>query len=135
MDWTRRIFPEHELIAARFTGTMVARDFEAWVEETRKTPRYQPHYDGIVDLRDVEMSVERPHEAQRVAEHVVSERVTRGRWAILIRRPLESALVMLYGATVTKQHPLEAFSTVEGAAAFLGRRTSLLRQLLTTLHE
>jgi hypothetical protein len=121
MSSTFKIYPEKQLIVTRFTGLIVYDDMLHWIDEVLQHESFSREYDGIVDLREAAFKTIRADKAKLLGSDMIERNFTKGKWAILVSTPIETALSLLYNQVATQQHPIESFSTVEAAASFLGK--------------
>jgi hypothetical protein len=121
MNRTFEIYPEKKLIVARFTGPIDYQDILNWFEDALQHEAFSKDYDGIVDLRKAAVQEARPEKAKLLASYIIEHDFTKGKWAILVSKPMETALSLLYANVATRQHPVESFSTIEAAASFLAK--------------
>ncbi len=116
-----KIYSEMNLIVVRFTGPIDFQDIYDWVNEAYKSEEYSKAYDGIVDFRDAVFKQTRPKKILELVAHMLKLDFTKGTWGILVNSPMETALSLIYTQEAAQTHPVSIFSTVEGAAKFIGR--------------
>lgn len=124
MNKTTRIYPARKLIVARFTGAIDYEDIMAWMDEVAREEGFSPDYDGIVDLREVELKQKRAEKARLLAEYMIQRDWTKGRWAVMVGQPMETALALVYSGVAGQQHPIKVMATVSAAANFLNKDLS-----------
>jgi hypothetical protein len=115
------IYPEMNLIVAQFTGLIDDQDILNWFDDTLAHEAFLKEYDGIVDLREAVFKQNRPEKARFLASYMIERDFTDGKWAVLVSKPMETALLFVYRQNAAQKHPIEIFSTVEATANFLGR--------------
>lgn len=133
-----KIFPDKNLVVAQFTGQISDREILNWFDETLNHEAFCKEYDGIVDLREAVFKESRPEKARFLASYMIKKDFTKGKWAVLVSKPVATALLFVYRQDAAQKHPIEIFSTVEATADFLERdyeEISLPLKELAILHS
>ena len=65
-------------------------------------------------------------EVRALAEFAVEGGFKQGRWALLVTDPKATAFSMLYRQGVGEHYPVQVFSSVDGASAYLGQNLAAL---------
>ena len=125
-----KIYPEEKLIVTRFTGPVVYQDILNWIDELARNESFSKEYDGIVDLRKAIFTDPDPENARALSSYMIEHNFSRGKLAILVDKPRETALVMIHRWKTGPEHPIEAFSTVEAAAHFIAKDPDAIELLL-----
>ena len=116
---TYKLFKEKEMVLLDISGETSYSEFVECFDAAVKDPDYSRTYSGITVFRDdtkLEMSRK---ETMELAEYVVSNKLSDGKWAVLANKPLETALTLIYQERVTSQHEASVFSSIEGASEYL----------------
>lgn len=124
-----RIIAEQELILLRFRGKITFDDFVNCFREATQDEAFSAEYNGITDLRSIDPGYS-AEQAIELAELVVSEHLSKGKWAVLVTEPMVTALTMLYESIVRQQHPVKLYSTIEKASEYLNIDAPYLFDLL-----
>ena len=121
MNRTFGIFPDQKLMIARFIGPIDFYDIRDWIDEAPRYKAFSTEYDGIVDQRRAIFKHTRIEKAKELATYMVEHRFTSGKWVVLVTKPMETALSLLYREIAVVKHPIELFSTIDAAAKYLER--------------
>lgn len=116
---TYKIIKDKKIVLLDISGDISYSQFVECFDAAVKDPDYSSTYNGIAVFRDdtkIEMSRK---ETMELAEYVVSNKLSDGKWAILADKPLETALSLIYQERATSQHEVSIFSTIEGASEYL----------------
>jgi hypothetical protein len=116
--YSHKIHSSHRLSILHFSGRTTATEITRCLSQLYADPEFSTEFDGLADFRGVTQSVE-PEELRSVVALVASQGVI-GRWALLVDKPTETALAMIYRELITPVHPLSVFSTLRGASNYLG---------------
>lgn len=120
MKFEYEIYPEKQLIVARYAGAWTLHELEAVAERLWSDQRYVRSYNGVVDLTDTTLSVGR-EDFRTLMEFLRGHKLTsEGRWAAVASSPLATACGLLYKRMLATRHTFEVFSTFEAAGAFVG---------------
>ena len=130
-----QIYPDRQLIVVRFSGPVGYDDMLQWMQEIREHESFSRTYDGLVDNREAIFHQTRPQKAQGLATYLIETDFTRGKWALLVDKPMETALSMLYSAVASVQHPIQVFSTLEGANQYLDNKLTDIELLAETTQK
>jgi len=115
------------LIIAYFEQEVTAGDVLGFFEAIERDPSYRPSMNGLVDMRgaSVLLGAERIRE---LAQYAAEGAFKQGKWALLVTDPKATAFAMLYRQGVGKSYPVQVFSSIDGAAAYLGVDLSGLQE-------
>lgn len=119
MNFSYQIFEPQRAIVTRYTGTFTLTDLARSSEMLWSDPRYSRDYDGIADLSDQRASVSLT-DLRSFFEFVMQRpALSSGRWAVVATTPFATACCFLYRNALGGRHPVEVFSTWEGAVSSL----------------
>ena len=120
MEFDYEIYPEQRMIVTRYRGAYTFATLIACAQKLWADPRYQPAYDGVVDLTDGKLTIGR-QDFRAVIDFIRrQDRASRGRWAAVASSPFATACSLLYQRAIEDRHPIGVFSTLEAAGTFLG---------------
>jgi hypothetical protein len=112
--------PDQHLIVGRYIGRTTIQDMRDLAAEIWSHPNYNPTHCGIIDYRDAEMDIS-PAGIREICEFFAeSSQASRGRFSILVNRPLETGLNTLFMLRMETRNTMQMFSTWDAACRFLG---------------
>lgn len=117
------IHPDDALIICHFSGHITIDEIEEATDELTALPDYSAELDGVSDFRHAQVTFTR-EELARFIRSSVENPVTRSSWCILADSPMETAMALIFASEMKKIHPVDVFSTVEGASDFLKKDLS-----------
>ncbi|MGV1099675.1 hypothetical protein ACUUL3_09755 [Thiovibrio sp. JS02] len=91
-----RIDPETKFITQEFHGEILLRDMLGFLETLFADPAYQPHYDGIADLRGAMLNLNYEEVKELVAFQSGHPRCSCGAWAFLAEKPLNFGVMRMF---------------------------------------
>ena len=91
---------------------------------------YSKSFSGIIDFRGAEMNLTYK-EAREIGKYSAKKRISKGKWAMLVDKPMETALVTFYQNEVSVNHPISIFSTIDGAMNYIGVKMSQIDMHVT----
>lgn len=122
MPFTFQILPEKAVILARYMGLTTIRDMRVLAAEIWEHPDYDPAFDGILDYREAVLA-SGTGEIEAVCDFFLeSEAASRGRAAVVVTRPRETALNVIFRARMNPRNRMDIFSTWDAACSFIGVR-------------
>ena len=129
MEFKYIILPEKSLVLERFKGRF---DKAAMMETVRtiwENPRYQPHFNGLLDLRqaEVKIEVEDLRELTKLLE--INEKAARGKFVLLISDALAAALSMVLSSQMMDTQEIAVHSSLEAAFNTLDADPELFEEL------
>lgn len=108
------------MIVARYTGRTTIQDMKDLALKIWADPDYSQNFDGIVDYRDSELNAT-PDAISEIADFFLhASEASYGRAAIIVARPLETALNVLFAERMQRRNVLQLFTTWEAACEFIG---------------
>jgi len=107
------------VVIARMEGEVYYQELVDWHHELWAQSNYAKHYKGIGDQRGACMKLS-PEEVEAIARLGEESGMTKGRWALLVDAPRETALAMVYGDVSGEMHEMRPFATEAAASAYLG---------------
>lgn len=119
MGMSYQIFPDKRLIVETFSGPVKLEEMLGMFEELWKEPLYDRTYSILMDFSEahMDMGVE---EIKKLTGYVLAaDSSSRGRVAIVVSGPLETAFTMLISRQMKEHQPVSVFSTVETAKEHL----------------
>lgn len=121
-----KLLAAERLVIVRWFGPVTFEGVVEWLDELIAHPLFSADFDGIVDLREADLTDMSPMQVKAVAQLMVERQLTRGRWVHLVAGPMETALSMVFSVAVREQYQAQVVSTVEAAAEYLGRDPAAL---------
>ncbi|MES0370880.1 MAG: hypothetical protein ABUK11_01240 [Mariprofundaceae bacterium] len=114
------IYPEEALVVLMFSGQLEIEEIETAIHEMASHSDYIKHFDGVSDCRSAKVmfSEKQLHQFNRKAKE---NGIARGVWCLLVDRPLETAMAMIYAHEIKENHPVAVFSTVKAASEYLNK--------------
>jgi len=125
MKFTYEILPERRLNVLRFSGSVSLKDVLAGTRKLWADERYDPHFNGIVDLQGVTTQATMD-DVRALVSFLQEDGTSRGRWAAIFTEPKPTALAMLFKVACPAFLTMEVVSTWEAACHYL--RVELPRQ-------
>jgi hypothetical protein len=116
--YSDQIYPESRLVISRFSGTVGITEIRHWIDQLVARPDFARDFNGTIDFRDAQLDLS--FDALREIAKQVSSCQLSGRWAHLVTTPVETAISFSYREISCGDHPLDFFSTLRGASAYLG---------------
>ncbi|MEO6052592.1 MAG: hypothetical protein ABIP97_01125 [Chthoniobacterales bacterium] len=113
------IFPEKSLIFQRYTGKFSLEDILSSTQTLWADPRYSVSYNGILDLRESTLHITTSDLQVLIKFFSEQKSCSHAKWAVITNSTVGTAFILLYKKALAHKHSLEAFSTMEGACAFL----------------
>jgi hypothetical protein len=119
MKFSYDILPERHLAILRFKGSITLKDVLGGIRQLWADPRYQPAFDGIVDLEGVTTQA-RIGDITALIVFLQQEKSTsQGRWAAIFTEPKPTALALIFKVACHAAFTLEVVSTWEAACNFV----------------
>ncbi len=118
MKFSYRILPEQKLNIVRFTGSVSVTDVTTNVQQLWADARYNPSYNGIVDLEGVTTRA-KVEDLKVLLEFLEARKDSYGWWAAILTEPKPTALALIFKATFAGTFKLEVVSSWEAACKFL----------------
>ncbi len=111
-------FKEHNLVYIQFQGEVNYSTIKDLLDKMISDPNYSEYYVGIADFRysDLDLSTK---EINLLTDFLYSKKFTKGRRAILVDKPKDTALALLYRGKADAIHPCNVYSTLGAAMNFL----------------
>ena len=107
------------LVIATFERQVSAQDILDFFKGIEQDPKYRPSMNGLADMRGATIDLA-AEEVRDLAQYAAEGAFKQGKWALLVTDPKATAFAMLYRQGVGESYPVQVFSSVEGAAAYLG---------------
>ena len=112
---TLNVFPDKQLIVAKYSGDVCMDDVVRLTEEMVSNPNYSPLFNGVTDYRGAKLSAT-SDEVTAFAKDVIESEVSLGTWCILCDEPNTTAYNMIFQSLLKSRHPVEIYSTVDAAS-------------------
>ena len=109
------VFPDKQLIVAKYSGNVCMDDVVSLTQEMLSNPSYSSLFNGISDYRGAKLSVT-PDEMNAFAKDVIDNEVSLGTWCLLCDEPNTTAFMMIFQSLLKSRHPVEVYSTVAAAS-------------------
>ncbi len=123
MKFEYEIDAEKGFIVERFRGSVYLQDICDAMEQLEGDSRYNPHFNGMVDLRDAVLELRFP-DTMRIKDHYEKEpRASVGRWVFIVQGQNNFGTMRMY-KSVTDDLPVEV-NIVESEEEALAWRASL----------
>lgn len=119
MDFHYQINHEKRLVLAKRRGSWGLQDFIDSFESMRAALATCQSYDLVSDLREAQAQFTLP-ELKQLATTILQHPLTAGETLLLVNKPTETALAMLYKNAVMPVTKILIFSTLEGASEHVG---------------
>ena len=119
MEFHYAIDHDHRLILVRRSGNWSAEQFIDSFESLRDTLSDCHDYDMVSDGRRLSTRMS-PTDIARIAQHVGNNPLISGQTVLLVNKPMETALAMLYKNATSANLNISIFSTSEGVSEHLG---------------
>jgi len=129
MPFEYKIFPEQHLILERLWGRVTALELKQFTKEIWADEAYDKSYSGIIDLTEVEFDMKQGEIMAFIEFLFTSPDASEGRVAIVVSRPMETALSFLYQSKTAMKNDVAVFSTWESVQDFLHLPDTMVRQL------
>lgn len=131
MEFNYGIDHDHRLILVRRSGNWNADQFIDSFESLRKAVTDCHDYSLVSEMRDLHALLS-PGDVTRISEYVSHHPIVSGETILIVNKPLETALAMLYKNATHASLNIRIFSTSEGVTEHLGLNIeSLLNTYLT----
>ena len=114
-----QIYPELRLIVIELIGPVTFEQLLKGTEELLAHPDFDQSFNGVTDYRRAEIQFS-PAELKRFTDLTQTKQVALGTWCMLVSGTQQTAMVTLFKHQVEAQHPIELFSTLKAASAFIG---------------
>src|SRR4051812_26056385 len=118
MKFSYRILPEKRLHIVRFSGSVSVADVTQNIQQLWADHRYNPQYNGIVDLKGVTTRA-KVGDLKGLLEFLENTKMSFGWWAAILTEPKPTALALIFKATFVGSFKLEVVSSWEAACKFL----------------
>ena len=118
MKFSYRILPEQKLNIVRFSGSVSIADVTHNVQQLWADARYNPHYNGIVDLEGVTTRA-KVEDLKVLLDFLENRKDSFGWWAAILTEPKPTALALIFKATFVGTFKLEIVSSWDAACKFL----------------
>lgn len=118
MKFSYRILPERRLNLVRFSGSVSVTDVTQSLQQLWADHRYNPEYNGIVDLKGVTTRA-KVEDLRGLLQFMENTKTSSGWWAAILTEPKPTALALIFKATFVGTFKLEIVSTLEAACKFL----------------
>ena len=118
MKFSYRILPEQKLNIVRFSGSISVADITDNVQHLWADARYNPAYNGIVDLQGVTTRA-KVEDLKALLDFLESRKSSFGWWAAILTEPKPTALALIFKATFAGSFKLEIVSSWDAACKFL----------------
>lgn len=112
------IIPAQRLALLRFSGSVTLGDVIRGIERIRADPRYDPHFNGIVNMEGVTTRAG-ISELQALLSFLEKRHSSVGQWVVVFSEPKTTALGMMFKAAWFGPFNIEIVSTWEAACRFL----------------
>ncbi|HYX07235.1 MAG TPA: hypothetical protein VE912_10930 [Bacteroidales bacterium] len=109
--------PEHHLSIIRYTGKITVDNMIDFVTKQYKSPDIIDSYLKLIDLRFANIK-SGTDTLQKLITHVTSKSIKGEKRVILVRKPVETALMMLYKRKATRLK-IDICSTLDRACTLL----------------
>lgn len=117
------IHSHDSLIICSYSGQITIDEIEHATEEMVNRPEFSKAHDGVSDFRQAKVLFTR-NELERFNAKAIENSFSTGSWCILADSPMETAMALIYAHEMKEVHPVEVFSTVQGASDFLKKDLS-----------
>lgn len=117
------IYPEDALVTIVFSGPIKTEEIGMAILEMAKHSDYARHFNGISDCRLAESKITE-NELYRFNQRAKKTRITHGAWCLLVDRPLETAMAMIFAHALNEKQAIGVFSTVKAASEYLEKDLS-----------
>lgn len=113
------IFPEQRIVLVRYRGEVTAADLIEGTRALWADPRYDPRFEGIVDLSDHRLRASTDDFRAYLDFLVEQPKTSTARWAAVATTPLATAFGLLYQRALARRHPFGVYSGWAAACASL----------------
>lgn len=118
MRFWYQIFPEQHFIVAGYVGRTTVADIKALAGHIWADPEYNQNFNGILDYTEATLDAS-PKAIDELCQYFLySSEASLGRAALLVTRPLETALNSLFVRRMQQRNALQMFCTWEAACRF-----------------
>ena len=124
-----RIFPEQGLVVERFLGRITVEELEQVTKQIWADDAYENTFNGLFDLTNAELDMSR-NEVLAFCQMIFSApSATSGRVAIIVNKPVETALSFLFQSDLAVKNEVAVFSTWDSVRAFFELPEEVTAQL------
>ena len=114
--YSYKIFEEERFILVTFTKCSINDIFNVF-NEIRKDPAFSHGYNGMIDFRNAEISLE-ISDLQTIAFFIHDSPWVKGSWVILHNKNTSGDLSMIYKELTHAFHSIEVLYSIEEASRF-----------------
>lgn len=119
MQLSYYILENKPIILVKMHGHLDMTNIFTAVEKIWQAPGYTSNLNSIMDLREAEISFS-PAEISQFAEFLITnDKTLTGEFVILVSKPFETALSMIFESKMTSRQKTSIFSTEDGAIRHL----------------
>jgi len=130
MNFTYSIVPERELILVRVTGGVNYALFKLSLQYAWTRPDYNPAYSTLVDLREADVILSTPEMTSLINMLVETKLVKKARFSLVITKPFEAALAMIFESKLAQRMNTKVFSKLEDGAGFMNQTAKWVNEML-----
>ncbi len=108
--------PDTTKFVIRLRGELNLQNLFTSIEKIWADPNYNPSYSSIMDLRDTEMNMSTA-DITKLAGFILADQgqASKGDFIMLVNKPFETALSMIFESKMVGQQTMNIFSTEEAA--------------------
>lgn len=113
-----RIYSAENLVVMQLEGIQNLESLMDIYGLMLKDGSFREGMNGLVDMRRVSSRLSKD-ESKRLIEFTIEKSGSLGLWVALVDEPMETALALIYRSGVSKHHPVEICSSIQGASKLL----------------
>ena len=132
-----KILQDKQIIIEFHSGVMTLEELELFTSNQIKDPFYNPDYNMLIDIRDVEVELN-AEEVDKYVKYVLTHDNIHGKRkdAILTNTSIQVALASLYaGMQHLLKTQIEVFSTIESALRWIATSPISEREVSSIIEE
>ncbi len=119
MIFTYFLSPKDKYLLKRITGPVNLDGLKEVLSNLWEDPDYHPSYKGMVDLRSAELELGVSDLSRLTKILHLDDRASYGRYAIVVQKPIDTAIAMIYESKMRIQQEIEVFHELDFALKYL----------------